>query len=347
MSSTLSSLLPSFTVLDEVLPCTSYLDAGCIANLVRGGCDPATAAAIAAVLGLAAARAASELVAYTASLLSSPVPAQDASAVGTKGSSGKGVGTGEGRSNNESGHGKVSIDNVDAKAMSNWQQKRIKLQQQKAMQSAAAVAAAAADGGSTVKSGIACSGQKWQWSSLLEEEMARHTMRVQLHWHSVDFSVLSEGMKLFKLNHGHYKKLCLLLAVSCGGSIGGDPHQRMGAGTVRISQSDFNKLVYCMLSRYHSVLGHGFQITLGERAFNVLRTCFDVRFECFASPLNCTCGVYASAFLLMDQCFGIVGNFFSLHPSSGSFEASPPFIAKVTWAMGCTYTSCCMMPGGR
>ncbi len=81
--------------------------------------------------------------------------------------------------------------------------------------------------------------------------MARHTVRVQLHRHSVDFSVLSGGTKLFKLNHGHYKKLCLLVVVSCGGSVGGDPHQCADTGAIRISQSDFNKLVYCVLSRYH------------------------------------------------------------------------------------------------
>jgi hypothetical protein len=88
LSLLLLSLLPSLTTLDQVLPCTGHVDAGCVANLVRGGCDPAMAAAIAAALGLAAARAAVELVAYTASLLSPPVPAWDASTVGAKGSSG-------------------------------------------------------------------------------------------------------------------------------------------------------------------------------------------------------------------------------------------------------------------
>jgi hypothetical protein len=106
------------------------MDAGCIANLVQGGCDPAAAAAIAAALGLAAARAVVELMAYTASLLSPLVPAWDASLIGAKGSSGKGDGTGKGRSKNESGRGKVSVNDRDAGAMSNWQWKRIKLQQQ-------------------------------------------------------------------------------------------------------------------------------------------------------------------------------------------------------------------------
>jgi hypothetical protein len=42
---------------DEVLPCASRMDDGCVANLVHGGCDPATAAAIMADLGRAAADA--------------------------------------------------------------------------------------------------------------------------------------------------------------------------------------------------------------------------------------------------------------------------------------------------
>ncbi len=71
---------------------------------------------------------------------------------------------------------------AEGMSMSNRQRKRIKLRQQKAMQSVAAT----------------CGGQKQQWSFLLEEEVARHTVRLQPHRHSVDFLVLSGGKKLFK-----------------------------------------------------------------------------------------------------------------------------------------------------
>jgi hypothetical protein len=98
-----------------------------------------------------------ELEAYTVLLMSLPVPAQDASTVGAKSSSGKGESAGKGCSKNESERGKVSVNSGDAGAMSNRQQKRIKLQQQKAMQSAAAVATTTADNNGAVKSGIACS----------------------------------------------------------------------------------------------------------------------------------------------------------------------------------------------
>jgi hypothetical protein len=43
---------------------------------------------------------------------------------------------------------------------------------QEQVQIASSVATAPADSSGAVESGIACSGQKWQWSSLLEEEVA-------------------------------------------------------------------------------------------------------------------------------------------------------------------------------
>jgi hypothetical protein len=49
-------------MLDQVLPCTGYVDARCVAELVRGGCYPAAAAAITAALGLVVVRAAAELM---------------------------------------------------------------------------------------------------------------------------------------------------------------------------------------------------------------------------------------------------------------------------------------------
>jgi hypothetical protein len=109
----------------------------------------------------------------------------------------------------------------------------------------------------------ACGGQKWQRLSLLEEDVARYPVTMQLHRHIVDFLVLSGGKKLFKLNHGHYKKLHLLVAMPCGGSFGKDKHQRAGAGgAVCLSEPVFQKLVYCVLLRYHLVLGCGFQMAL-------------------------------------------------------------------------------------
>jgi hypothetical protein len=94
----------------------------------------------------------------------------------------------------------------------------------------------------------------------------------------------------------------------------------------------------------------------------VLKAHFGVRFECFASPLNCTFGHFCSAFPDTDRHFGSYGSFFHFRyrpevacqwcvithsplslsclspvslcrPSSGSFEANPPFITEVMAAM--------------
>ncbi len=47
--------------MDKVLPCAGRVDDGCVANLVRGWCDPAAATAIVADLGRAAVDAAALL----------------------------------------------------------------------------------------------------------------------------------------------------------------------------------------------------------------------------------------------------------------------------------------------
>lgn len=52
---------------------------------------------------------------------------------------------------------------------------------------------------------------------------------------------------------------------------------------------------------------------------------FGVDFECFASPLNSYFGRYCSTFIDTDRNFGSEGNFFRFYPTTGSFEANPPF----------------------
>jgi hypothetical protein len=56
--------------------------------------------------------------------------------------------------------------------------------------------------------------------------------------------------------------------------------------------------------------------------------------ECFASPLNASCGAYYSAFPDVDCYFGSVGSFFSgPTPLRGLFEANPPFEHSTVLAM--------------
>jgi hypothetical protein len=75
------------------------------------------------------------------------------------------------------------------------------------------------------------------------------------------------------------------------------------------------------------------QCALSEHGFDALKETLGVTFECFASPLNCMFGTYCSAFPDTDSAFGSVGSFFDFLPTSGSFEANPPFIRPVMAAM--------------
>jgi len=95
-----------------------------------------------------------------------------------------------------------------------------------------------------------------------------------------------------------------------------------------------------LLMRYQSVTGDSkgttLQAALPGTVFDVLERDFDVRFECFASPLNChrlTPGGYCSAFPDTDVPFGSRGSFFDFEPEEGSFQANPPFTEEMIDAM--------------
>ena len=64
----------------------------------------------------------------------------------------------------------------------------------------------------------------------------------------------------------------------------------------------------------------------GSQVFDSLLRNFDVRMECFASPLNSRYGVFCSAFPDIDCWFGSLGSFFDFRPTRGSYEANPPFV---------------------
>jgi hypothetical protein len=53
-------------------------------------------------------------------------------------------------------------------------------------------------------------------------------------------------------------------------------------------QSDqlFLRRLWCMLSRYDTISGAGYQAALPEDAFHILQKKFGVQHECYASPLN-------------------------------------------------------------
>ena len=105
----------------------------------------------------------------------------------------------------------------------------------------------------------------------------------------------------------------------------------------------FSRYLFILLLRYESLQGGGFQAAINEECFDVMLQYFDCKMECFASPLNARYGTYCSAFPDTDVPFGSLGSFFDFKPTSGCFEANPPFvpelISKMTTHMSTLLTS--------
>ena len=83
--------------------------------------------------------------------------------------------------------------------------------------------------------------------------------------------------------------------------------------------------LFCALTRYQALGGHGSQCAVPPACFDVLRERLHVSLECFASPMNTRHERFCSLFPDVDGPFGSIGSFFSFRPSSGSYEANPPF----------------------
>jgi hypothetical protein len=72
--------------------------------------------------------------------------------------------------------------------------------------------------------------------------------------------------------------------------------------------------------------GSNWHLATPTKAMEQLVEQFGVSCECFASPLNATCGSFCSAFICTDACLGSRGGFFSQSfTSGGSFEVGPPY----------------------
>jgi hypothetical protein len=136
--------------------------------------------------------------------------------------------------------------------------------------------------------------------------------------------------QLLKLNPVHLAKLRTQYEATKGAAIAADDPKEEQA---------FLDAVFCLLARYQTIQGHGFQAAVAEAAFGVLHEDLGVDLEVFASPLNSTYARHCSAFRDTDACFGSLGSFFDLHPQEGSFEANPPFVLGVMDAMVTHITS--------
>ncbi|XP_014672513.1 PREDICTED: phosphorylated CTD-interacting factor 1-like [Priapulus caudatus] len=103
--------------------------------------------------------------------------------------------------------------------------------------------------------------------------------------------------------------------------------------------SNFLARAWCLLRRYQTYFGvlanegNGLQGALPIPVFQTLHKHFGVTFECFASPLNCYFRQYCSAFGDTDGYFGSRGPILDFFPTSGSFEANPPFSEELIDAM--------------
>lgn len=139
-----------------------------------------------------------------------------------------------------------------------------------------------------------------------------------------EFTYLSYKGDCQRINVAHFHKLEQLYKLSCRD----DPRF-----------DNFLGRVWCLLKRYQTYFGGklsegaGMQGALPTPVFECLHRLFGVSFECFASPLNCYFRQYCSAFPDTDGYFGSRGPVLDFHPTSGSFEANPPFCEELMEAM--------------
>ena len=148
-----------------------------------------------------------------------------------------------------------------------------------------------------------CVSQMVEYSkSLSDADASCIRILIVQHKHTLDVSSSHSRNSIFKLNNAHFSHMRELYMKFCS---------KYSDDVAAFQEDHFHKRLFVVLSRYHSLQGHGFQAALNEHSFHVLLSRLDVRFECFASPLNSTCRSYSSAFLSSDIFFGSAGNFFS------------------------------------
>ncbi len=116
-----------------------------------------------------------------------------------------------------------------------------------------------------------------------------------------------------RISHEHLSKLTQLHHCCSGSS----------------AEADLNEPFFCLLLRYKSLHGGGFQAALPPCVYEVLRSEFGVELEGFASPLNCRYSTFCSAFPDTDAAFGSLASFLHFRPRTGSFALNPPFVGDL------------------
>lgn len=146
----------------------------------------------------------------------------------------------------------------------------------------------------------------------------------------------SKRFRVFSISATHAEKLRLLwnhrretldpMLPGLKDSIGDSDNNKE---TSRVSNSQFDDDLFCLLARYSVLEGYGWQAAIAQPVLAALNKNFGVTVECFSSPLNNFLPTYCSFFPDTDAAFGSVGSFFDFQPSEGSFEANPPFVASL------------------
>lgn len=146
-----------------------------------------------------------------------------------------------------------------------------------------------------------------------------------------DFADLQlAGVKPYlRITLAHYDKLwtlyCRTLSIAGRGKTAGRPQKRK----LEADEAEFHRRAFRLVARYEALGGAGYQAAVGQEGFAALRQWMGIRFECFASPLNCRYSRFCSAFPDVDAPFGSLGSFLAFYPRSGSFEANPPFVPEM------------------
>jgi len=116
--------------------------------------------------------------------------------------------------------------------------------------------------------------------------------------------------KLLKLNTEHYGKLRALWTLhrallqpsknttkeTIGSNTPSSDDRKEADGEEAEEEQAFHASLFCLLSRYNAVQGHGFQAACSEHVMRVFAQRLGVTHECFASPLNCYFPTFCSAF---------------------------------------------------
>ena len=147
----------------------------------------------------------------------------------------------------------------------------------------------------------------------------KNTVSIIRHKHSIDVIISSLPKMILKLTHLHLMKLETLYKMNT-----------CSTTNVLLDDPIFLFRLACLLLRYKTLGGDGFQAACSNGVFEVLQKYYNVNHECFASSLNCTFSNYCSGFNDVDSYFGSQGSFFDFDfIQGGSFEANPPFIPEI------------------